>query len=229
MGEHFVEYAEDTVRLMVSMLKFYFHDGVRMAAAESLPCLLECAKIRGPQYLQEMWAHICPNFLQAIDTEPETDVLAEYLNSLARCIEFLGVGCLNEQQMAELVKIMQKALQEHFELQGERDVKRRDEDYDEDVEQQLEEEDGDDVFVLSKLGELIHALFSTHKQDFCPAFDQILPAAVKLLEKNRAWSDHQWGLCIFDDVIEFLGPASAKYQSHFLEPLLHYATSNQSE
>ena len=64
LKEHFVEYAEQTVRLMVPMLKFYFHDGVRAAAAESLPYLLECAKIRGPQYVQEMWAHICPELLK---------------------------------------------------------------------------------------------------------------------------------------------------------------------
>ena len=43
------------VRLMVPMLKFYFHDGVRTAAAESLPFLLECAKIKGPQYLQVLF------------------------------------------------------------------------------------------------------------------------------------------------------------------------------
>ncbi len=83
LKEHFVDYAEQvppnikcficsslmvsllqTVRLMVPMLKFYFHDGVRTAAAESLPCLLECAKIRGPQYVQEMWAYICPELLK---------------------------------------------------------------------------------------------------------------------------------------------------------------------
>ena len=45
-------YNLQVVRLMVPMLKFYFHDGVRTAAAESLPFLLECAKIKGPQYLQ---------------------------------------------------------------------------------------------------------------------------------------------------------------------------------
>ena len=66
LKEHFVEYAEQTVRLMVPMLKFYFHDGVRAAAAESLPYLLECAKIRGPQYVQEMWAHICPELLKVL-------------------------------------------------------------------------------------------------------------------------------------------------------------------
>lgn len=64
LKEHFVDYAEQVVKLMVPMLKFYFHDGVRTAAAEALPFLLDCAKIRGPQYLQEMWAYICPELLK---------------------------------------------------------------------------------------------------------------------------------------------------------------------
>jgi len=42
------------VKLMVPMLKFYFHDGVRTAAAKSLTFLLECANNKGPQYLQEL-------------------------------------------------------------------------------------------------------------------------------------------------------------------------------
>ncbi len=108
LKEHFVEYAEPTVKLMVPMLKFYFHDGVRTAAAESIPCLLECAQVRGGQYVQEMWSYVCPEMLKAIEAEPETDVLAEDFSSLARCVELLGAGCLNEQQMGELVRIMQK-------------------------------------------------------------------------------------------------------------------------
>ena len=73
LKEHFADYTEQVsmncsqsfpkktnpvlqvVRLMVPMLKFYFHDGVRTAAAESLPFLLECAKIKGPQYLQVLF------------------------------------------------------------------------------------------------------------------------------------------------------------------------------
>ena len=41
------------------------------------------------------------------------------------------------------------------------------------VEEQLEEEDEEDVYTLSKLGDLIHALFSTHKEAFLPVFDQV--------------------------------------------------------
>jgi hypothetical protein len=43
----------------------------------------------------------------------------------------LGRGCLNEQAMADLVKIMISTMTEHFERQAERNKKRSDEDYDE--------------------------------------------------------------------------------------------------
>lgn len=71
---------------MVPMLKFYFHDGVRTAAAESLPYLLECARIRGPQYVLGMWSYVLPELLKAVDSEPEQDVQAELLNSLAKVL-----------------------------------------------------------------------------------------------------------------------------------------------
>ncbi len=103
----------------------------------------------------------------------------------SRCIEILGVGCLNDQSMAELVKIMIQTLTEHFEKQAERQKKRSDEDYDEQVEEQLVDEDDEDVYTLSKLGDLIHALFSTHKAAFLPVFDQLLPYVTKLLVR---WS-----------------------------------------
>lgn len=43
----FAPYTEDVVKLMVPLLKFYFHDNVRISAAQSMPSLLECAEIRG--------------------------------------------------------------------------------------------------------------------------------------------------------------------------------------
>ena len=78
-----------------------------------------------------MWAYICPELLKAIEAEPETSLVSEHLNSMARCIEILGRGCLNEQAMADLVKIMISTMTEHFERQAERNKKRSDEDYDE--------------------------------------------------------------------------------------------------
>lgn len=85
----------------------------------------------GPQYLEGMWAYICPELLKAIDTEPESEVLLELLYSLAKCIETLGAGCLTSQSMAELLRILDKLLHDHFERAVTRLEKRKDEDYDE--------------------------------------------------------------------------------------------------
>jgi len=60
--------------------------GVRTAAAESLPFLLECARIRGPEYLTQMWQFICPELLKAVDSEPELDVKAEHMYAVAQVL-----------------------------------------------------------------------------------------------------------------------------------------------
>ncbi|XP_050354155.1 importin-5 [Nymphalis io] len=221
LKEAFAEYAEDVVKLMVPMLKFYFHDNVRTAAAESLPYLLECARIRGPQYIQGMWAYIIPELLKAIDSEPEQEVQVELLNSLAKCIELLGAGCLSDEMMAEVLRILNKLLTEHFERATERRQKRADEDYDEVVEEQLADEDNEDVYGLSRVADVLHALMSAYHENFFPHLDSLLPHLVQLLAPGRPYADRQWAICIFDDVIEFGGPACVKYQDIFLEPMLN--------
>jgi len=231
LKEHFADYTEQVVKLMVPMLKFYFHDGVRTAAAESMPFLLECAKIKGPQYLQEMWGFILPELLKSVEAEPEHEVLAELLASLARCVELLGNGCLGEEGMEALVKILDKTMEEHYKRQEERQGKRQggEEEYDEGVEEQLEDEDEEDVYILSKVGDVIHAVFSQYKENFLAQFEKLLPKFSMLLEPNRPWSDLQWGLCIFDDLIEYTGPTSAKYQQIFLQRMMACITSSQPE
>ena len=97
-----------------------------------------------------------------------------------RCIELLGAGCLGEPGMEETIKLLDKTLDQHyvrwsFEVekgsldsgqckvlkksdsnwirQTERAGKRQggEEDYDEGVEEQLEDEDDEDVYILSKV------------------------------------------------------------------------------
>ena len=47
LKEGFAEYAEPVAKIMVPHLKFFFHELVRAAAAEILPHLLECVKVKG--------------------------------------------------------------------------------------------------------------------------------------------------------------------------------------
>jgi hypothetical protein len=49
------------------------------------------------------------------------------------------------------------------------------------VEEQLEDEDGEDVYLLSKLSDVMHSLFSTYKEALFPYFDQVVGHYVKML------------------------------------------------
>ncbi|XP_055308720.1 importin-5-like isoform X4 [Sitodiplosis mosellana] len=229
LKEDFAEYAAVVVRLMVPMLKFYFHGGIRLVAAESIPHLLSCAKIKGPLYLEGMWLYISPELLKAIDSEPETDVLAALLHSLGRSIETLGPNCLSPDAMNSVLKIIQKLMSKHFEREEKRVIARTEEDYDDGVEEQLAEEDDNDISILSKVADIIHALFKTYTTSFLPFFDRIAPSFVKLLDPNEPWADIQWGLCIFNEVIEFYGPLCAQYQHVFLQPVLQYTKDESQE
>lgn len=46
---------------------------------------------------------------------------------------------------------------------------------------------------------------------------------------NRPWADRQWGLCIFDDVVEHCSPSSFKYAEYFLRPMLQSLCDSSPE
>lgn len=49
-----------------------------------MPLLLECARVRGPDYLTQMWHFMCDALIKAIGTEPDSDVLSEIMHSFAK-------------------------------------------------------------------------------------------------------------------------------------------------
>ena len=69
-------------------------------------------------------------------------------------------------------------------------------------------QDDEDVYILSKISDIVHALFGTKGADFLPVFDQLLELFVRLLKPDSPWPDRQWGICIFDDLLEYTGPVS---------------------
>eukprot|EP00062_Callorhinchus_milii_P020343 gi/632975888/ref/XP_007904480.1/ PREDICTED: importin-5 [Callorhinchus milii] len=229
LKEGFAEYTEQVVKLMVPLLKFYFHDGVRVAAAESMPLLLECARVQGPNYVTQMWHFMCDSLIKGIGTEPDSDVLSEIMHSFAKCVELMGEGCVSSEHLEELGNIMKGKLEEHFKNQELRQAKRQDEDYDEQVEETLQDEDESDVYILTKISDILHSLFSCYKEKALPWFEQLLPLMVNLICPHRPWPDKQWGLCIFDDVIEHCSPTSFKYAEYFLRPMLQYVCDNSPE
>jgi len=216
LKEGFVNYVEETTKLMVPLLRFYFHEGVRAAAAESLPYLLDCAKLRGDEYVRQMWNYMNKELFKAIEIEPDHEVLGELFSSLGKCIEALGTSCLTAEELKELTTILDSHLKKHFERSNERSEKRRDEDFDEEAEEEMLEEDEFDAYILNRLSDIIHSLLVTYTDAYLVYFDTLVPHFYALLQETRSVSDRQWALCVFDDVIQFTGANSHRYSQFFL-------------
>ncbi|CAB1413479.1 unnamed protein product [Pleuronectes platessa] len=148
---------------------------------------------------------------------------------LPKCIELMGDGCLNNEHFEELGGILKGKLEEHFKNQELRHTKRQDEDYDEQVEETLQDEDENDVYILTKVSDILHSVFSSYKEKVLPWFEQLLQLIVQLICPSRPWADRQWGLCIFDDVVEHCSPSSFKYAEYFLQPMMQSVCDTSPE
>jgi len=60
-----------------------------------MPLLLECARVRGPEYLTQMWHFMCEALIKAIGTEPDSDVLSEIMHSFAKVTERFSFGYIS--------------------------------------------------------------------------------------------------------------------------------------
>eukprot|EP00794_Sanderia_malayensis_P010931 gene10931-12092_t len=224
LKDGFVDYAEQVVRIMVPLLTFYFHDDILFR----LLVLVEKSR-ESDVYLQQMWGFISPVLLKAVSEEPEEEVIPEMMDSFAKCVELLGVGYISTEHLTQLGQIIHEKFEKHMERHEERHEKRKDEDYDEEVEEDLMEQHNTDEYILSKVSDIMHALFKTHREAIIPFFQQLLPDFCKLLHPSRPASDRQWSLCIFDDLIEYTGPASINFKDSFAHLMLNYIVDKNPE
>lgn len=229
MKESFAPYCQQVLEIMVPLLDFYFNDEVRSAAAECLPYLLGSMKARQPDAVSAAWVRVHKSLLRAVTSEPEREVVADHLLALAGCIEAVGKAYITSDQLTEIRGLLDHLFHEHFEKSDERLAKRQDEDYDEFEEERLLSEKDEDEFVLSKICDVVHAVFMVLGEEALTFFQQLIVFSVKLLEPNRPWSDLQWGLCLWDDVIEFGGTQSWQYHQFFLPQFVQAVQHQQPD
>ncbi|CAH8670565.1 unnamed protein product [Schistosoma margrebowiei] len=216
MKESFAPYCQQVLDIMVPLLDFYFNDEVRSAAAECLPFLLSSMKVKQPELVKAAWERVHKSLIRAVTSEPERDVVADHLQALANSIEAVGKTYVTSDQLAEIRKLLDHLFHEHFEKSDERLAQRQNEDYDEFEEERLLSEKDEDEYVLSKMCDIVHSIFAAFGVEALPFFQQLMVFCVKLLEQNRPWSDLQWGICLWDEVIEFTGTQSWQFHQFFL-------------
>ncbi|CAG8499248.1 1824_t:CDS:10 [Acaulospora colombiana] len=221
LGPAFHPYVENVLEIVLPLLKFYFHDGVRNAAAATIPHLLNSVKKANanPEYLLNMWHSIANRVIEVIMKEADPGFLWQLYVTFHESLEIVGDNSLEASHLEAFTKATEAQLQEFYSRLKQREQARHSGDIDAEDEDVINEEEATEEGVLGELSKALHVILKTHRTSYLPSFDKLLPIVTTFLaDANPA--ARQWALCVLDDVIEFTGPASWNYNSHFLEKMI---------
>jgi len=225
LKEGFFQFVEPVASIVIPLMKFYYHDNVRSAAVSTVPCLLTSLSLALPNdrtMLFELWGRIFPVLLEAMVAEIENEILLGMIEALQNCVEIVGENCLNPNQLEDTVKAVKSLLGESFQRRKQRLEEADDQDFDPEEEERLGEENEKEEDILSMIGDLVGKLTKTHKERILPLFQQYLLAEFLVLVGEGATStDRHVGLCVFDDIAEFLETSALGLYQHFLPPMLN--------
>lgn len=73
---------------------------------------------------------------------------------------------------------------------------------------------------------MTRSISGVYGEDFVQVFDNLTEYFVAMLAPDRPSLEHQWALCVFDDLIDYAPKSAQKYEHHFLEPMAHYLSDN---
>eukprot|EP00735_Rhodelphis_limneticus_P008844 TRINITY_DN2321_c0_g1::TRINITY_DN2321_c0_g1_i1::g.20738::m.20738 TRINITY_DN2321_c0_g1::TRINITY_DN2321_c0_g1_i1::g.20738 ORF type:complete len:1078 (+),score=394.95,sp/Q8BKC5/IPO5_MOUSE/35.22/0.0,HEAT/PF02985.17/3.9e+03,HEAT/PF02985.17/7.7,HEAT/PF02985.17/2.6e+03,HEAT/PF02985.17/4.8e+03,HEAT/PF02985.17/0.24,HEAT/PF02985.17/6e-06,HEAT/PF02985.17/0.067,HEAT/PF02985.17/3.5e+02,HEAT/PF02985.17/1.7,HEAT/PF02985.17/0.053,HEAT/PF02985.17/6e+02,HEAT_2/PF13646.1/1.2e+02,HEAT_2/PF13646.1/14,HEAT_2/PF13646. len=222
----FLPYLQDAAQIVVPNLTFYYSDDVREAAVQCIPDLLRVAKSSfeagkiNDAAVPQLFAFIYPRLIQAIENEPEYKFLTDLLEALCECIEIVGENCVNDAQMNQICDLLVESMKESDGRREERNKAKDDECYDAD---ELEEENEIEDLLFEQIGCVVGALIKQCKARFAPMFHaKIMPIFANKIQRQQPALQRRVSVCVFDDLIEYLGPLSAPFLPTCMPFLLEY-------
>ncbi|KAF9289191.1 hypothetical protein BGZ68_009889 [Mortierella alpina] len=224
LGPGFRPYLEKVRDVALPLLKFYFHDGVRHAAATTLPQLISCAQQAelGQEYMIAFWHTIFLKMVEVMATESDPAFLMQLYVSFYESLDFMGPGPSLTQEYLELfTRATETQLKEFYAR-----LKRREEERanaDEEDEEVIDEEEVTEDTVLGEISRAIHSVLKTHGVAYLGHIKSLEGVLATFLSDTSA-SARQWAICVLDDLVEFTGPHSwpimVPYLPYILESLL---------
>ncbi|KAJ3138200.1 hypothetical protein HK101_003763, partial [Irineochytrium annulatum] len=216
----FIPWVERVMECVVGLLKFYFHEGVRHAAASTIPLLFVCMHDAGvaKEAFANFWNPVADKMLELMIQDTDTEFSASLFSAYAECVEAVGGELISAHQMDLFVTAVQSQLNRFNERIQERDASRRDADYDEEEEAAIKTDEESDETLLIEMNRAIHELFKVFGVNFLPYFDQLLPG-IKAFNNHPVSYARHFAICIYGDLIDFGGPASWRYHGDFADTL----------
>jgi len=217
-------------RSVSPLLNFFYHEEVRMAAANALPELVNAAKDavqkgcgKDSAWVKAIFDHVLTPLLDALKVEPEMFVQEAQLQSLSELVTASG-EFITPEAMGVVMQRLQSAVKGSAERRKERNQRRQAEDFDEEEQDALEEENMAEDDIMDAVADCLGSLLKKFRSAVLPQVEQLMLYVTGMLEGSP--NERRIAICIIDDIIEHAseGGATVKYLQPFVPILLKNLT-----
>ena len=235
MQAHLLPYLDNCLAVSLPLLKFYFSDDVRTAAAALLPGLLACggaavaAGYRDAAWHRQLTSSVMTPLLEALHQEPDLSVIVALLTACGESVAAAGRASFDGGHMNALHAELGNQLRQSSERRAERRARAEgggaDAALDEEERAVLDEADEAEDELFEAVGEVLGACLKAFQGAFLPVLDALMP---NILPYAQAPSPvlRRAAVCIFCDVIEHCasspehGPSAKRYFDAFFGAVL---------
>jgi len=221
LKEGFAPYVKATAEIMIPLMAYRYHEGVRVAAVDCIPPLLTSLKASNGS-VRELFDYSLARYLQALKLEGDISNMVGILHSFSDAIDVLDRP-MTSKQIKETHAVLMFLLRESNERRQSRlaELKTADDELKETVEEENEQEDE----MIGYIGSVIKSIAVLSKGDYVDPFSNTLfPLIWGYLHPKGSSGMHTAALIAFCEVIENGGSAAKRIAEKFMEPACIYAT-----
>ncbi|RKP02349.1 hypothetical protein CXG81DRAFT_10876 [Caulochytrium protostelioides] len=231
LGEGFVKYAPKVMTVAVPLLKFYFHDGVRAAAATLIPHLFQSWIKAGTPIdtVLPIFHESAHEILTCLISDPDPEFIGQLCCAFYESLQLFSAypQALTDDHLKTFTEAVVNQLQEYVARLAERTETRGEDGHDAEDEEALQEDESTDEGLLAELSRVVHEVIKHQGPRFAASFAPLKPMLDQLVQANDPRA-RQWAICVYDDMIEFLGPESVHFAPSFSPVILAGLTDAQS-
>ncbi|KAG0008239.1 hypothetical protein BGZ80_003661, partial [Entomortierella chlamydospora] len=235
LGPGFRPYIERVRDIALPLLKFYFHDGVRHAAAATLPQLISCAMQAELErdYVLNLWNGMCVRVMDVMASETDQAFLQQLYGTFHEGMEFMGPGPnLSPELLEAFTRATETQLKELYKRlkQSEEALRKAEKEAEDDAAvaaaiEEAEEEEINEESILGEISKAFNSILKAHGTAYMGQFKSLEPVIATFLGDPTNYAARQWALCVLADFVEFTGPHSWPIMVPFL-PLMFESILN---
>ncbi|KAF9415626.1 hypothetical protein BGZ76_004776, partial [Entomortierella beljakovae] len=238
LGPGFRPYIERVRDIVLPLLKFYFHDGVRHAAAGTLPLLISCATQAEVErdYILNLWSGIAIKLLEVMIKETDQAFLHQIYATFHESLDFMGPGpCLSPDLLEAFTRATELQLKELYKRLKQNEETRRNAEREAEDEaamvaaiEEAEEEEINEESILGEISKSLNSILKTHGTSYLAQFKSLEPVIGLFLGDPTNTVARQWALCVLADFVEFTGPHSWPIMVSYLPLVLESVLNAES-